>query len=603
LIGDDLQKEIQAQQLMPIHQLGRYEIIGELGRGAMGIVYKAQDPLIERVVAVKCVGIGMSQEETEAFDQRFYREAKSAGRLNHPNIVTIHDVGKSGDHAYIAMEFLEGQSLREILDSGVVLPLDLISDVIAQVADGLAFAHQNAIVHRDIKPANIMVLYNGAVKITDFGIALLPTGSRTMAGTIFGSPKYISPEQVVGNQVDGRSDIFSLGSVLYETLTGAPPFTGDELNAILYKVINEMPLPPSSRNRRIPSAFDYIVMKAMAKLPGERYQTVQEMAADIRNYLQLTPPAATTALATQTLERRSVRRPQAEVVVQPVVTVVATPRSAVPSKPHRTLDGRTSRNSQGDATVRINAAANDAMPLDSQAKTPSNTGLGRRSKLIIVVSMILLTIFAAWVSFQWRGTKDKQAPSRAGDPTSISPELSGNKKEGTATSGKGGESQSAPSSVTAIEAKPENALVANPAPIQATPQSQEGVTRELSNETAVTPSAPVDPKEKASKKKNPGTATTGLQVGTSKIKPSKSALSGDKMQTAVKATATVVFAVSPWGEIYINGQREGISPPLKELNLPPGKHIIEIRNSAFPPHRETIDLTPESSVKVKHKFQ
>ncbi|HVK55970.1 MAG TPA: serine/threonine-protein kinase, partial [Burkholderiales bacterium] len=407
---------------MPIHQLGRYEIIGELGRGAMGIVYKAQDPLIERVVAVKCVGIGMSQEETEAFDQRFYREAKSAGRLNHPNIVTIHDVGKSGDHAYIAMEFLEGQSLREILDSGVVLPLDLISDVIAQVADGLAFAHQNAIVHRDIKPANIMVLYNGAVKITDFGIALLPTGSRTMAGTIFGSPKYVSPEQVVGNQVDGRSDIFSLGAVLYESLTGAPPFTGDELNAILYKVINEMPLPPSSRNRRIPPAFDYIVMKAMAKLPSERYQTIQEMAVDIRNYLQLTPPAATTALATQTLERRSARRPKAEVMVQPVVTVVATPRSTVLSKSPHTLNAQTSRNSQGEATVRIDAAANDAMSLESQATTPSGNSLGRRSKLIIAVSMVFLVLFAAWVYFQSRGTTDKQEPSQSGDSNIVSPE-------------------------------------------------------------------------------------------------------------------------------------------------------------------------------------
>src|SRR5882757_6716326 len=181
---------------MLLEQLGRYEIVGELGRGAMGVVYKARDPLIDRTVAIKTIDLDMSHEEPEAFERRFYREAKSAGRLNHANIVTIHDVGKSDGIAYIAMEFLLGQSLREILDSGVVLPPEKIADIAAQVADGLAYAHDNGIVHRDIKPPNIMVLGSGLVKITDFGIAVLPAGSRTLAGAVFGSPKYMSPEQV-----------------------------------------------------------------------------------------------------------------------------------------------------------------------------------------------------------------------------------------------------------------------------------------------------------------------------------------------------------------------------------------------------------------------
>ena len=185
---------------MPPDLLGRYEITGELGRGAMGVVYKARDPLIDRTVAIKTVGLDLSADEAAAFEQRFFREAKSAGRLNHPNIVTIHDVGRSNGSAYIAMEFLQGRSLREILDSGVVLPPERIADIVAQVADGLAFAHENGVVHRDIKPANIMVLDNGGVKITDFGIALLPTGARTVVGTVFGSPKYMSPERIAGAQ-------------------------------------------------------------------------------------------------------------------------------------------------------------------------------------------------------------------------------------------------------------------------------------------------------------------------------------------------------------------------------------------------------------------
>ena len=269
---------------MLLGQLGRYEIIGELGHGAMGAVYKARDPLIDRTVAIKIIGLDMSRAESEAFERRFYREAKSAGRLNHANIVTIHDVGKSGDVAYIAMEFLSGQSLREILDSGVVLPPKRSPTSRRRSLTASRIAHENGIVHRDIKPANIMVLDSGLVKITDFGIALLPTGSRTLAGAVFGSPKYMSPEQVDGRDVDGRADIYSLGAVLYEMLTGVPPFAGDDLNAVLSQVLNETPPAPSSRNKSIAPGFDYIVAKAMAKDPDDRYGSALAMASDLRKF-------------------------------------------------------------------------------------------------------------------------------------------------------------------------------------------------------------------------------------------------------------------------------------------------------------------------------
>ena len=228
---------------MSLDSLGRYEILEELGRGAMGVVYKARDPLIDRTVAIKTVDLESSSDRSEAFERRLYREAKSAGQLNHPNIVTIHDVGRSGGSAYIAMEFLEGKSLREIIDSGVVLPPEQIAEIVAQAAEGLACAHKNHVIHRDIKPANIMLLDSGTVKITDFGIALLSKGSLTL-GSVFGSPKYISPEQVVGQQADARSDIFSLGAVLYELLTGSPAFKASDLDAVLCQVINEMPAAP-----------------------------------------------------------------------------------------------------------------------------------------------------------------------------------------------------------------------------------------------------------------------------------------------------------------------------------------------------------------------
>jgi eukaryotic-like serine/threonine-protein kinase len=312
---------------MTLTQLGRYKIVEELGRGAMGVVYKALDPLIERTVALKTISChGLSRDEVETFERRFFFEAKSAGRLNHPNIVTIHDVGRDDDLAYIAMEFLEGQSLREILDSGIVLPGERIADIALQVATGLAFAHGKDVVHRDIKPANVMVLDNGTVKIADFGVALLPTGSMTHAGTVFGSPKYMSPEQVSGQKVDGRSDIFSLGAVMYEMITGLPPFQGEQLGAILHQVLNATPPAPSSRRRNFDSRFDAIVARAMAKDPAQRYQSAEEMADDLRRCLEPRddlPAAPATARSTAPAGRRRRVRLFAATAIVAVAGLVA----------------------------------------------------------------------------------------------------------------------------------------------------------------------------------------------------------------------------------------------------------------------------------------
>ena len=257
---------------MVIEKLGRYIIVSELGQGAMGVVYKAIDPLIDRTVAIKTINLDLSKEELDNFEQRFQREVQSAGRLSHPNIVTIYDVGKTDGVAYMAMEFLQGKELREVLDSGVVLPMEKVVHIAAQVADGLAFAHEQGIVHRDIKPANIMVQKNGLVKITDFGIAQMSSGTRTMAGVVLGSPKYMAPEQVVGQQVDGRTDVFALGIVIYEMLTSKTPFSGDNISAIMYQVLNDTPAEPSTINKNVPASLNYIVMKALAKRPEDRYQ-------------------------------------------------------------------------------------------------------------------------------------------------------------------------------------------------------------------------------------------------------------------------------------------------------------------------------------------
>jgi serine/threonine protein kinase len=266
-----------------ISQLGRYEILGELGQGAMGVVYKAKDPLIDRVVAIKTINLGLALEEKDEYEGRFYQEAKAAGRLSHPNIVTIYDVGKSGDVAYIAMEFLHGKELRDIMNEGGLLPVDKALDIAAQVSQGLAYAHEHGIVHRDVKPSNIMVANDGHVKITDFGIARMASASvRTQTGMVVGSPKYMSPEQVMGKEIDQRSDIFSLGVMLYEILTGQAPFNGENINAIMYQTLNSVPVPPGLLNSDVPEMADFIVVKALSKSPEDRYQNASDFAADLQ---------------------------------------------------------------------------------------------------------------------------------------------------------------------------------------------------------------------------------------------------------------------------------------------------------------------------------
>lgn len=264
-------------------QLGRYEVIEELGQGAMGVVYKATDPLIDRVVAIKTINLSMAMDEKEEYEGRFYQEAKAAGRLNHPNIVTIYDVGKSGDIAYIAMEFLQGRELRDILNENRILPVAQTLDIIAQIASGLAYAHEHDIVHRDIKPSNIMVMRDNHAKITDFGIARMASAAvRTQTGMVLGSPKYMSPEQVMGRALDQRSDIFSLGVMLYEMLTGQSPFSGENVNAIMYQTLNAVPPPPNSLNPAVPEMLNFIVAKALAKGVDDRYQEARGLAEDLR---------------------------------------------------------------------------------------------------------------------------------------------------------------------------------------------------------------------------------------------------------------------------------------------------------------------------------
>src|SRR5215472_7079510 len=277
----------QPAQMETVSKAGRYEIVGELGRGAMGIVYKAVDPVIGRTVAVKTIrlseeGTGLKRAELLA---RFQTEARAAGLLNHPNIVVVYDAGEEDGRYYITMELVEGKSLQALLDGGHSFPLPRTLRIMDQTCSALQFAHERNVVHRDIKPANLMLTADDTVKITDFGTAkILQFGSTQQTSHVMGTPSYMSPEQVKGRAVDGRSDIFSLGVMLYEMVTGEKPFPGQNITTVIYKIVNEEPVPPRQINPSIHPGISAVIMRALAKEPEQRYQTCREMLEDLRNY-------------------------------------------------------------------------------------------------------------------------------------------------------------------------------------------------------------------------------------------------------------------------------------------------------------------------------
>ena len=270
--------------------LGRYQVEKELGKGAMGVVYLGRDPKIGRVVAIKTMALSQEFEadELEEVKTRFFREAETAGRLNHPHIVTIFDAGEEHDLAYIAMEFLKGKDLTGHTKSGTLLPLPVAMSVVARVAEALDYAHRQNVVHRDIKPANIMYDPEAdSVKVTDFGIARITDSSKTKTGMVLGTPSYMSPEQLAGKKIDGQSDLFSLGVTLYQLACGSLPFQGESMAQLMYKIANEEPADPMNLNPALPDCLVAIIRRTLAKGSEQRYRTGQEMARAIRECAQV----------------------------------------------------------------------------------------------------------------------------------------------------------------------------------------------------------------------------------------------------------------------------------------------------------------------------
>jgi len=357
-----------------VTKAGRYEIVGELGRGAMGVVYKAMDPVIGRTVAVKTIrlseeGTGLSRPELLT---RFQTEARAAGLLTHPNIVVVFDAGEEDGLYYITMELVEGKSLQALLDGGHAFPLPRTLRIMEQTCSALQFAHERNVIHRDIKPANLMLTADDTVKVTDFGTAkILQFGTVQQTAHVMGTPSYMSPEQVKGRAVDGRSDIFSLGVMLYEMVTGEKPFPGQNITTVIYKIVNEDPVPPRQIDPSIHPGISAVIMKALVKEPDQRYQNCREMLEDLRSYRTIAPSGG---------------NPQSTMVVgggSPAATLVSGNAAG---------RGLTSEDQTIGATARS---------LNARASAPSQTPVVRRTGAIVPTpeppkkKNVVGTIFAA----------------------------------------------------------------------------------------------------------------------------------------------------------------------------------------------------------------
>jgi serine/threonine-protein kinase len=509
----------EVSQAILTGRLGRYEVLGELGRGAMGVVYKARDPIIDRVVAVKTIHSGRSGEAAAAFTERFFQEARSAGRLNHPNIVTIHDAGEADGQAYIAMELLEGRSLRDMLDEHAPLPVARAIEIAGQVARGLAYAHEHGVVHRDVKPANIIVLHNRRPKITDFGIARLGEAD-VLAGSRAGSPKYMSPEQIRGDgNLDGRSDVFSLGAVLYEMLTGRQAFNGGEATAIMRAVLEATPEPPSVHNPRVPPEIDAIVLRMLEKRPDARHPSARWLFRELRQIEEKLDKEPATPAPRADAGARRVSDDEPTLVMgeprpgaEPADIPIATPRS------RRTLYRA------GVAAAAVIAIAIGVLALRNEPPPPSV------ARELVPPARI---VAAAPVPAQEPPTP---SPPPATAPQPPAPKPAARPKPPSRAAKK----QPEPPPVEAPPAPPPVEVVVEPPP---------------------KPVPPPPPKN-----------------------------------------GKLVLTVSPWGEIYIDGKLRGTTPPLAELELPPGRHRVEIRNSAQLPYHTFVELQAGDTQRIRHAF-
>ncbi len=482
--------------------VGRFRIKRLLGMGSMGAVFLAEDPVIHREVAIKTLNVNLTAQEARMFEETFLNEARAAGRLNHPHIVTVYDAGRIDGVSYIAMEYLKGVELKELIARGEEFTMKQVAEIFIRVADALQYAHDNGIVHRDIKPANIFLTAKTNPKVLDFGIAQAATSfsqsfmPNPFGKNLVGTPNYMSPELLLGQPLDGRSDIFSLGVVMYEVLTRQVPFRGSTFEDLTRAICTAHPTPPQDINPEVPLPIAKIVAKALAKSPGERYQSARELADDLRRYV---------------------------------------------------------------ATVRVrqimSATASGAGPDMLEDEAPSS----RVGWWIGGAAVIAASIGIGW--FALHGRLETPEPSAPATTNAAAP---------------------------AAGATPDAATAATPVP----PPAPSLPTAPLADQTVVPVVAGSAAAKPAAKAEKPH----------ANKREAKKAPAPAPEPVAPPANGSLAIAVSPWGEVLVDGSSRGISPPLSTLTLPAGRHTIEIRNGDFEPMRMTVEVKPNETTRIRHKF-
>ena len=555
-----------------MEQIGRYKILGEIGRGAMGIVYRAQDPAIGRIVAIKTIRLGELSDPSDRLKlrDRLLREAQSAGILSHPGIVTIYDVAEQDDMAYIAMEFVNGPTLDAMMTTD---PPDgtLILSILSQTAAALDYAHKRGIVHRDIKPANIMVHEQTVAKITDFGVARIQSHQATQAGQMVGTPNYMSPEQIQGQPVDGRSDQFSLAVIAYELLTGEKPFRADSIAALAFRIIQDEPAPVHRLNPTLEWPVDTVIKRALAKQPADRYPTCSEFAAAIENACRSSrvwkpiAPGASQNLPTLVTD------------AAPVVPAVA----AEPEHLER-------------AAPLVGQSVLEPDPEAPEKRTPAALRWARNAALLLVIGGIAA---AFWLGTPQMFNSDDEIADASPQVTDVT--------EGSTTEnqdrGRPNPTDITPTpprqARTVVEEEvrtPESRRVTEQAKSQAGGSvrlvtNPPGATLVLDGKPELTCVAPCS-LELSSGRHTVAATLDGYRQA---LKIFQAPQDGDVFLNLDRTTGTVMIRSEPRGaSIYVDGQlRKEKTPAL--LRLPTGKHSIEVVQDD---RRETRDLTIAESV-------
>jgi eukaryotic-like serine/threonine-protein kinase len=600
------QASANEKEMPTIGHIGRYALKYRIGAGGLGTVYAAHDPLLSRLVAIKTLNLELSPDERQSFNALFLDEARAAGGLSHPHIVTVFDAGVSDDSAYIAMEMLKGRDLRQLRQEGWRPTPAQAALIVRRVADALAYAHSKGVVHRDVKPANIFMVGRTQPRVLDFGIARVAHRHDVGADDIAaGSPYYMAPEQARNQIVDRRADVFSLGVVLYELLTDRKPFRGSTLGEITQAVLTLDPPLASEVDRKVPLGLAEIAAHAMHKDPEQRYRSARAFSRDLRHWLDDNAatqdgelPSATPATTRTKWIRAGLaatligalalaaawlpRGKPAEVAMAPVApapaarVALSTPAPVPVTSPAPAL--------AATPTVGVsNATGAKTTPAAATTITPSPTTLAAPAVATAATALPAANkpVASDVVTNNNSGstTPAPTTPAAAAAP----PKTSSAGANGTAA--KPPVAKPVPPKPTAAAAKP--AVPPKPA------------DRPAAKPAAVAKAPPAAANRRAADAAAASDAKAATTAGAAAAATSGATAAGN---AASKVNGTLRIAISPWGQVEVNGVPAGTAPPLNQLTLPEGRHQIVIRNGDFPPFRGTVNVTAGQVVSLKHRF-